>query len=92
MTVTMVSKETARRFLIARQRFQHDEGKKGTLEAIRRLECIQIDPVRVIHRNHHIVLHNRVCDYKPSYLDTLLNNDKHVIEYRRKEKTNIPKD
>ena len=90
MKLTTVSKETARRFLITKQRFQHGEGKNGTLEAIRRLECVQIDPVRVVHRNHHLVLHNRVSDYKLSYLDTLLYKDKAVFEYWCNEKSIIP--
>lgn len=90
MNLKTVSKETARRFLIAKQGFQQGEGKNGTLEAIERLECVQIDPVRVVHRNHHLVLHNRVSDYKPSYLDTLLYKDRAVFEYWCNEKSIIP--
>lgn len=90
MNVRTVSKETAREFIIARQGFQRGKGKKGTLEAIKRLECVQIDPVRVVHRNHHLVLYNRVIDYKPAYLDTLLYKDRAVFEYWCNEKSIIP--
>jgi len=90
MNLRTVSKKAARRFLIARQGFQQGEGKIGTLDAIKRLECVQIDPVRVVHRNHHLVLHNRVSDYKPSYLDTLLYKDRAVFEYWCNEKSIIP--
>jgi len=85
-----VSKEAARRFLILRQGFLQKKGKNGTLEAIKQLECIQIDPISVIHPNQHLVLHNRVVDYKPSYLDELLYKDKLVFEYWCNEKSIIP--
>jgi len=85
-----ISKESAGRFLVTKQGFYQGKGKEGTLEAIRHLECVQIDPVRVIHRNHHLVLHNRVSDYKPSYLDTLLYKDRAVFEYWCNEKSIIP--
>jgi hypothetical protein len=85
-----VSKEAARRFLVSRQGFGQNRGTNGTLEAIKRLECVQIDPVRVIHRNQHLVLHNRVSDYKPSYLETLLYKERAVFEYWCNEKSIIP--
>ncbi len=79
-----VSKEAARRFL------QGKRGKNGTLEAIKRLECIQTDPINVVHRNQHLVLHNRVTDYNPSYLEELLYKDRRVFEYWCNEKSIIP--
>jgi len=86
-----VSKEAARQFLCLRQRFlQGKRGKDGVLEAIKRLECIQTDPINVVHRNHHLVLHNRVTDYSPSYLDELLYKDRRVFEYWCNEKSIIP--
>ena len=85
-----VSKEAARRFLILRQNFLQKKGKDGTLEAIKQLECIQIDPISVIHPNQHLVLHDRVVDYKPSYLEELLYKDKLVFEYWCNEKSVIP--
>lgn len=85
-----ISKETARRFLITKQGFHQGKEKTGALEAIKRLECIQIDPVNVVHRNHHLVLHSRVSDYKPSYLDALLYKDRAVFEYWCNAKSIIP--
>lgn len=85
-----VSKEAARRFLILRQNFLQKRGKCGTLEAIKQLECIQIDPISVIHPNQHLVLHDRVVDYKPSYLEELLYKDKLVFEYWCNEKSVVP--
>ncbi len=86
-----VSKEAARRFLIWRQSFlQGERGKEGTLEAIKRLECIQTDPINVVHCNQHLVLHNRVVDYKTVYLEDLLYKDRGVFEYWCNGKSIIP--
>ena len=85
------SKEAARRFLISRQSFLRGKrGKNGALEAIKRLECVQTDPIKVVHRNHHLVLHSRVVDYKPSYMEELLYKDRLVFEYWCNEKSIIP--
>ncbi len=85
-----ISKEAARRFLITKQGFHQGKEKTGTLKAIKRLECVQIDPVSVVHRNHHLVLHSRVSDYEPSYLDALLYKDRAVFEYWCNAKSIIP--
>ena len=85
-----ISKETARRFLVTKQGFHQEKEKTGTLEAIKRLECVQVDPVNVVHRNHHLVLHNRVSDYKPSYLEALLYKDRAVFEYWCNARSVIP--
>jgi len=85
-----VSKESARRFLLLRQGFLQQRGKNGTLEAIKRLECLQMDPISVVHRNQHLVLHNRTVDYKPSYLEQLIYKDRLLFEYWCNEKSIIP--
>jgi uncharacterized protein YcaQ len=86
-----ISKETARRFLLSINGFfEEKHGKKGTLEAIRQLGCIQTDPITIVHRNHHLVLHNRVVDYKLEYLEELLYKDRFVFEYWCNEKSIIP--
>ena len=90
MDSVLISKGDAGRFLVSRQGFHAEKGKDGTLETIKRLGCIQIDPVNVIHRNHHLVLHSRVSDYKPAYLDALLYEERVVFEYWCNEKSIIP--
>jgi hypothetical protein len=86
-----VSKEAARRFLLSTNGFFEDRhDKKGTLEVIKQLGCVQTDPINVVHRNQHLVLHNRVVDYKPSYLEELLYSDRLVFEYWCNEKSVIP--
>lgn len=86
-----VSKESARLFLLSKQGFHEEKrGKDGTLEAIRQLECVQIDPINVVRRNQHLVLHNRVLDYKPAFLEKLIYKDRRVFEYWCNEKSIIP--
>src|SRR5690606_14453410 len=51
-----------------REEFQ---GEEGTLQAIQRLEAVQLDPVAVVDRNHHLVLRNRVGNYRPECLQAL---------------------
>jgi len=85
-----VSKEAARRFLILRQSFLGYKGKTGTLEAVRKLQCVQRDPISVVHRNQHLVLHSRVVDYRPSYVEELLYRDRLLFEYWCNEKSMIP--
>jgi len=85
-----ISTEAARGFLVSRQKYGCWKGKTGVLEAVRRLECIQTDPISVVHRNQHLVLHSRVVDYEVSYLDDLLYEDRAVFEYWCNEKSIVP--
>jgi uncharacterized protein YcaQ len=86
-----IKKEEAKRFLIRKQNFlQEKMGKEGTLEAIGRLGCVQTDPISVVHRNQHLVLHNRISDYDVTYLEELLYQDRKVFEYWCNEKSIIP--
>ncbi len=45
------------------------KGRAGTIEALDRLRCIQVDPVSAVERNHHLAMYNRVGSYRPSHLD-----------------------
>ncbi|MFP3340738.1 crosslink repair DNA glycosylase YcaQ family protein, partial [Micrococcus sp. SIMBA_131] len=47
---------------------------------IKKLECVQLDPVSVVERNQHLVLAARIPGYDPKYLDNLLSDGK-VFEY-----------
>jgi uncharacterized protein len=70
-----VSAEHARRFLAARHMLAParsiEGGRRGVLEAIRRLGSLQFDPIAVAGRSHDLVLHARVQDYEPSWCDRL---------------------
>lgn len=77
-----IDRATARRFLVWRQGLLRApgvsplrarlRGEAGTLAAIRWLEAVQIDPMTVVERNHHLVLRLRVGGYRPAHLEALL--------------------
>ncbi len=84
------SKDAARKFLVQKQLLLRSKGKNGTLNAVKSLECVQRDPINVIHCNQHLVLHNRVIDYSLSFLEDLLYKDRLLFEYWCNEKSIIP--
>ena len=60
--------ETARRFILGKQGLwpgRRWRGLKGTEQAMRAMEYLQLDPLQIIARSHDITLHSRVLDYKP---------------------------
>lgn len=50
---------------------QELKGGEGALEAVRRLGAVQIDPVAIVERSHHLTLFNRVRRYRPADLESL---------------------
>ncbi|BAS26304.1 winged helix-turn-helix domain-containing protein [Limnochorda pilosa] len=64
-------------------------GEEGTLQAIRRLEAVQLDPVAVVERNHHLVLRNRVASYRPEHLEALYRQ-RRVFEYEANARCVLP--
>ena len=81
-----VDKITLRRFLLHKQsllepdRSVESTSLEKTLHMIKKLECVQLDPVSVVERNQHLVLAARMPGYDPKYLDDLLSDGK-VFEY-----------
>lgn len=59
---------------------QFQRGKAGALAAITQLGYVQIDSINVVARAHHHVMHSRVSDYQPTWLDQLMA-DKQIFEY-----------
>jgi uncharacterized protein YcaQ len=49
-----------------------------------------MDPVRIVERNHHLVLRNRVGDYRLSFMEELLYRDRRLFEYWCNLKSIIP--
>ena len=79
-----ISKVTARRFVLGRQGLwpgRRWEGQEGTVEALRAIEAVQMDPLNVVARNHDIVLWGRVSRYHPGYLDTVLYTTRQFFDY-----------
>jgi hypothetical protein len=60
--------ETARRFILGKQGLwpgRRWRGLKGTEQAMRAMDYLQLDPLQIIARSQDIMLHSRVLDYKP---------------------------
>jgi uncharacterized protein YcaQ len=84
MTPITISKQTARRFVLGRQGLwpgRRWKGKKGTAQAIRVCEALQLDPLIVAARSQDIALHSRVLNYKPDYLQQVLYKDREFFDY-----------
>lgn len=84
MNPLIISKQTARRFVLGKQGLwpgRRWKGKKGTAQAIRACEAVQLDPLNVIARSQDLVLHSRVLDYKPEYLHQVAYEDREFFDY-----------
>ena len=60
--------ETARRFILGKQGLwpgRRWHGIKGTEQAMRAMDYLQLDPLQIIARSQDIMLHSRVLDYTP---------------------------
>src|SRR5688572_28455830 len=60
--------DIARRFILGKQGLwpgRRWRGLKGTEQAMRAIEFLQLDPLQIIARSQDITLHSRVLDYKP---------------------------
>jgi hypothetical protein len=84
MTSIVISKQTARRFVLGRQGLwpgRRWKGKQGAAQALRACEAIQLDPLVVIARSQDIVLHSRVMNYKPDHLNQLMYKERDFFDY-----------
>jgi len=84
MEPIVISGQTARRFVLGKQGLwpgRRWKRKKGTAQAIRTCEAVQLDPLNVIARSQDIVLHSRVLDYKPEYLYNVAYDERQFFDY-----------
>ena len=66
--------QTARRFILGKQGLwpgRRWRGVKGTEQAMRAMEYLQLDPLQIIARSQDITLHSRVLDYTPGMWEEL---------------------
>ena len=66
--------ETARRYILGRQGLwpgRRWRGIKGTEQAMRAMEYLQLDPLQIVARSHDIKLYGRVLDYMPGMWEGL---------------------
>ncbi|HEY3474674.1 MAG TPA: crosslink repair DNA glycosylase YcaQ family protein [Anaerolineales bacterium] len=79
-----ISPQTARRFVLGKQGLwpgRRWKGKRGTVQAIRACEAVQLDPLNIFARSQDIVLHSRVLDYKPEYLYQVAYQERQFFDY-----------
>jgi uncharacterized protein YcaQ len=73
----------ARRFLLAHQglgsAFEF-QGKSGVLAYLRRVGCVQFDPLNIVGHNSDLVLQARVADFQPGLLRELLYEDRRLVD------------
>ncbi|HEV8282614.1 MAG TPA: crosslink repair DNA glycosylase YcaQ family protein [Candidatus Limnocylindrales bacterium] len=63
-----ISRQTARRFILGRQGLwpgRRWRGERGTEQAMRAMEHLQLDPLGIMARAQDLMLHSRVIDYMP---------------------------
>ncbi|WP_424358459.1 winged helix-turn-helix domain-containing protein [Methanocella sp. MCL-LM] len=78
-----ITRQQARSFMLAHQGLWPPgglEGKAGVAEYIRRVNCIQFDPLNIAGPNHELVLQARVKDFRSSMLQELLYQDRTLID------------
>jgi uncharacterized protein YcaQ len=70
-----LTSQQARRFLLAHQGLWPPhalEGQSGVLDYVRRVGCLQFDPLNVVGRSPDLVLQARVAGFRPPMLQDLL--------------------
>lgn len=55
-------------------------GKKGILEYMRRVGCIQYDPLNIVGHNQELVLQSRIDGFRPAMLQELLYKDRLLLD------------
>ncbi|WP_400161934.1 winged helix-turn-helix domain-containing protein [Brevibacillus sp. TJ4] len=84
--IVSIDKRTARTFLLQTQHLWSNRAEKSgaresrTRDLIESLECVQLDPVAAVERNHHLVLHARNGTYQTNDLEQLIGNGS-LFEY-----------
>lgn len=95
-----VNRTGVRRFLLEAQGLlpgagiaPESPGQRATpdtvLQMLRRLECVQLDPVAAVERNQHLALAARMPGYKPELLEELLSQGR-IFEYLANAACAIP--
>lgn len=76
--------ETARRFILGKQGLwpgRRWRGLKGTAQAMRAVEYLQLDPLQMIARSQDITLHSRVLDYTPGVWETVTYQQRKFFDW-----------
>ncbi|NLJ67235.1 MAG: winged helix DNA-binding domain-containing protein [Clostridiales bacterium] len=83
-----ILKEELRQFLVNYHNLNDYEslaGKDGVMKYFNRVGSIQYDPLNVVGRNPDLVLQSKVQGYKPEILESLLYNERALVDGYDKE-------
>jgi uncharacterized protein YcaQ len=78
-----ITQPQARRFLLAYQNLwppRSLSGKADALNFIRKVGCIQFDPLDIAGKNPELVLQSRIADFTPAMLNELLYQDRALLD------------
>lgn len=78
-----ITRQQARRFILSHQGLNPPrqlKGRAGILSYIRRVGCIQFDPLNIVGHNHELVLQSRISDFKPAMLQDLLYRERSLLD------------
>lgn len=84
MASIVLKEEVARRLVLGVQGLWPGRrwvGRDGTVDAIRELGRLQLDPVSLVARSHDLVLASRVMGYHPDYLNEIAYDKRLFFEY-----------
>ena len=74
----------ARRLAVHAQRLDGRPPRSGparVLDVIRSIRCVQLDPISVVARSPHLVLHSRLDGFRPAHVERLLWQEHSLFEY-----------
>lgn len=78
-----ISKEQARKFLVDYHGMLSSDqfvGMEGIIDYIKKVGCIQFDPLNVVGRNPDLVLQSKINGYSSKMLEKLLYDDRVLID------------
>ncbi len=78
-----ITKKEARRFMLYHLNLLNGKtlkGKDGIMTYIKKVGCLQFDPLNIIAMNPHLVLQSRIQNYKTSMLHELLYKDRVLMD------------
>ncbi|HKV83130.1 MAG TPA: crosslink repair DNA glycosylase YcaQ family protein [Ktedonobacterales bacterium] len=76
--------EIARRFILGKQGLwpgRRWRGAEGAEQAMRAMEYLQLDPLRIVARSHDIALHSRVLEYTPGLWEDLAYRQRKFFDW-----------
>lgn len=76
--------QTARRYILGKQGLwpgRRWRGGRGTQQAMRAVEYLQLDPLQMVARSQDIMLHSRVLDYAPGGWETAAYKQRQFFDW-----------